>query len=158
MKRDEIKAIFPDATDEQLDQIMSINGADINNAKSGMDELRQQLQTAQSALEAEKSKPSISAEDLQKEKERVTALETELNGLKQSNQIRDMRLNVAKEKNIPAELLTGETEEACKTQADAILAFAKPAGYPAVPDGGEARPASTSARDQFAAWAENQFS
>lgn len=158
MKRDEIKAIFPEATDEQLDQVMSINGADINNAKSGIDELRQQLQTAQSELEAEKSKPSISAEDLQKEKDRATALETELNGLRQSNQIRDMRINIAKEKKIPAELLTGETEEACKQQAEAILAFARPSGYPAVPDGGEARPASTSARDSFAAWAETQFS
>ena len=34
MKREEIKAIFADATDEQLDKIMSINGADVEKYKS----------------------------------------------------------------------------------------------------------------------------
>lgn len=34
MKRDEIKAIFPEATDEQLKAVMDLNGADVEKAKS----------------------------------------------------------------------------------------------------------------------------
>lgn len=33
MKREEIKAIFPDATDEQLKSVMDLNGADIEREK-----------------------------------------------------------------------------------------------------------------------------
>lgn len=33
MKREEITALFPDATKEQIDSLMNINGTDINNAK-----------------------------------------------------------------------------------------------------------------------------
>lgn len=34
MKREDIKKLFPDATDEQIQQIMDANGADIENAKA----------------------------------------------------------------------------------------------------------------------------
>ena len=34
MKREEIKAIFADATDEQLKAVMDLNGADVEKAKS----------------------------------------------------------------------------------------------------------------------------
>ena len=34
MKREEIKAIFADATDEQLDKVMSIKGADVEKYKN----------------------------------------------------------------------------------------------------------------------------
>ena len=37
---------------------------------------------------------------------------------------------------VPAELLSGDTEESCTAQAQAILKFAQP-GYPSVRDGGE---------------------
>ena len=33
MKREEIKAIFADATDEQLKAVMDLNGADVEKAK-----------------------------------------------------------------------------------------------------------------------------
>ena len=44
-------------------------------------------------------------------------------------------------------------------QADAILAFAKPGSYPAVPDGGEPTGGSGAAktRDSFAGWFEQKF-
>ena len=60
---------------------------------------------------------------------------------------------------MPASLLTGETEEACKSQADAIKAFAQPSGYPRVPDGGEVGKTSggSSARDKFAEWMGETF-
>ena len=48
-----------------------------------------------------------------------------------------MRQKVSAATGVPAELLSGDTEETCTAQANAILKFAKPSGYPAVKDGGE---------------------
>lgn len=61
MKREEIKAIFADATDEQLKQILDINGADIEKVKSKV-----------TALEA----------DLKSKKEDFDKLNKELDALK----------------------------------------------------------------------------
>lgn len=162
MKRTDITKLFPDATDEQIQALMDINGSDINAAKRGMDDLKTQLSAAKSDLEASQKAAAAAAgaDELQKAKARAEALENELNGLKLSNQLRDMRAAVAKEKGVPVELLTGDSEEACKTQADGILAFAKPQSYPVLRDGGEAKAngASGLTRDRFAAWAEeNNF-
>jgi len=69
-----------------------------------------------------------------------------------------VREKVSGEKKVPASLLTGETEETCTAQADAILAFAKSGSYPNVPDGGEANPTNTLAtRDKFANWAKDNL-
>ena len=68
------------------------------------------------------------------------------------------RERVSRDTGVPASLLTAETEEACKSQAEAIKAFAKPAGYPQVRDGGEVHgsgPSST--RDKFADWMKDNF-
>ena len=48
-----------------------------------------------------------------------------------------MRNEVSTATGVPANLLTGSTKEECEAQAQAINAYAKPAGYPAVKDGGE---------------------
>lgn len=82
------------------------------------------------------------------------SIKQELANLKAENALRDIRQNVATEKGLPASLLTADTEEACRAQADAILAFARPAHTaPSVPDGGEAHTSSGGAtRDQFAEW------
>lgn len=97
--------------------------------------------------------------ELQKANERAAALKTELDGLKKANQLRELRANVAREKGVPEVLLTGETEEACKAQADAILAFAKGGnGYPPVRDGGEVNNSGKLAtRDRFADWAKDNL-
>ena len=160
MKRSDITELFPNATDEQIKKLMDINGADINSAKAGVDDVRKQLETANADLAAARkaAETAISADEHKKATDRAAALERELADLKTSNQVRDMRYAVAKAKNLPPELLTGDTEEICNAQADAILAFAKPASYPQLKDGGEARPTGTNTRDQFAAWAESQFS
>lgn len=92
--------------------------------------------------------------ELQKANEKATALEDELKALKKENQIRDIRAEVAKEQNVPAELLTAETREECEAQAKALLQFASSKqGYPTLKDGGEAQ-ASVGAneRDLFAEW------
>jgi uncharacterized protein YhaN len=43
MKREEIKAIFTDATDEQLKAVMDLNGADVEKAKSKITNLENEL-------------------------------------------------------------------------------------------------------------------
>ena len=40
MKRDDITALFPDATAEQIDKLMSINGSDINKAKGDLENIK----------------------------------------------------------------------------------------------------------------------
>ena len=140
MKREDITKLFPDATKDQIDQILNINGADIAKAKGDLDTYRADLETAQKRIqELEKA-----GNDLQAAKERATALETELNGLKDANRIRDIRAAVAKETGVPMELLTADSEDACKAQAKGIQDYAKSGNYPEVKDGGETpTPATT---------------
>ena len=66
---------------------------------------------------------------------------------------------MAREKNVPVELLTGETTEACQAQADGILAFAKQqTAYPALKDGGEVTaPKAGTTRESFAGWAADKI-
>ena len=143
MKRTDITTIFPEATKEQIDQLLDLNGADIakakgeaDKAKGDLDTYRADLETAQKRIqELEKA-----GNDLQAAKERATALETELNGLKDANRIRDIRAAVAKETGVPMELLTADSEDACKAQAKGIMDYAKGGSYPEVKDGGEPTP------------------
>ena len=140
MKRADITKIFPEASKEAIDELLSINGADVNAVKSELETLRQQL-------------TDKGVEDLQKAQKQIDALSKELDSMKAAEAVRQVRTKVAGEKKVPVDLLTGETEEACAKQADAILAFAKPGGYPNIPDGGEVHhPPSNSTRDKFAAY------
>lgn len=72
MKRDEIKAIFPDATAEQLQSIMDLNGADVEKAKAKTTDAEAKLEKKQEELdkaleEAKKLKESnATAEDWKK--------------------------------------------------------------------------------------------
>lgn len=158
MKRTDITDIFPEATKEQIDKLLDINGGDITAARSGSDELKTQLKTATDRI-AGLEKKTADPEELQKAVKRAESAETELAGLKMANQLRDIRESVAKDKGVPASLLTGDNEEACKAQADAILAFAKPAGYPPLKDGGETGTGAggKATRDKFAEWAKENL-
>lgn len=151
MKRTDITALLPEIEKEKLDRIMELNGQDVNAARGESEKLQQQLAAATAELEQLKARPDGSAEKL-------AAVQKELDDLKGANALRDLREKVSKDTGVPASLLTAETEEACKTQAEAIKAYAKPGKYPPVPDGGEVRPAGGAApRDKFAAWMEEQF-
>ena len=116
------------------------------------DALKTKAQQYDAAQEAEKS-------DLQKAQEQAAALQAQVNALQAEKQVRQIREKIAADKKIPASLLTGDTEEACTQQADAILAFAgSRAGYPAVKDGGEVNAQGGGApRDQFAEWGKTAF-
>ena len=96
--------------------------------------------------------------ELQKVTERATALENELKSMKEAEAVRNIKEKVAKETGIPANLLTGSTEEECKAQAIAIADFAKPSPYPTVKDGGEINNVSKpTTRQQFAEWSQQIF-
>ena len=51
MKREEIKAIFENATDEQLDKVMSLNGADIEKGKTKVTALEAELNEKKQAFD-----------------------------------------------------------------------------------------------------------
>ena len=151
MKRTDIKNLFPDATEEQISALLGINGTDINHARQGSDDLRTQLNTANQELETLRG----NQESLTTAQNRVSELEAELNGLKAAQTLNELRGKVSKATGVPADLLTGDTEEACTAQAKGILDFAK---YPSVPDGGEAHSSSgATTREQFAEWFNEAF-
>ncbi len=78
-------------------------------------------------------------DDLKAKASQYDTTKAQLDALNSANARRDMIARVAAATGCPAELLTGDTEEACTAQAQAITAFAKsqqPAGYPNVRDGG----------------------
>lgn len=150
MKRSDITEMFPDATQEQIDKLMGINGADINSARKGVEDIQRQLAEAQQQL-------ATPSDELKAAQKQASDLREEVNKLKAAETIRLMREKVAAEAGVPAELLTGATEEDCSTQAQAIMDFAKNNGaYPVVHDAGETHvDAKQSTRDQFATWFAN---
>lgn len=148
MKRTDITELFPEATKEQIDKLMAINGQDINAMKSDIEALQHQIAGF-------KEKPN--SDELTKAQSQIEQLTKELAGMKSAEAVRLVREKVATEKKVPAHLLSGDTEEACAKQADDILAFAQPK-YPAVPDRGEiGNPPSTATREKFAAWAKDNI-
>ena len=92
--------------------------------------------------------------ELQKANEKAAKLQQQLDALNSANTLREVRAKVSAATGVPADLLSGDTEEACTAQAQAILKFAKP-GYPNVRDGGDPHHTPTcSTRQQFADWFE----
>lgn len=147
MKRTDITSLFPEATDDQINALMSINGNDINNAKKGLEELQTAYKEAQTKLANVDSNSTA----LQEAIDRANGLQTELDTMKAAETVRATREEVARSIGVPAHLLTADTKEACEAQAKSILEFAKPNAYPTVPDGGEPIGAPKKAtRDQFA--------
>lgn len=137
-------------TQSELNAIIADRISEVKGKYSDYDDLKAKAAKYDEAEEASKS-------ELQKVTESRDALQAELDGLKRKETLRQTRDKVAEAKGVPAHLLTGETEEDCNAQADAILAFAKKPDYPTVKDGGEVAPSSQkSAEDQFKEWLEAQ--
>lgn len=96
--------------------------------------------------------------ELQKAQDKAAELEKKLNEMETASALRAMREKVASEKGVPIDLLTGETEEACNTQADGILKFASAQGYPVIRDSGEpSKMSKPSTREQFKEFMESNF-
>lgn len=76
--------------------------------------------------------------ELQKATEKADALQKQLDDLTKAAEIRNVRDKISGETGVPASLLSAETEEECKLQAEAILKFANNSNsYPSVKDAGE---------------------
>ena len=157
MKRTDITDLFPDATKEQIDKLLGINGTDINSAKGDLAGLQSQLADAQKQIE-KLQQGSGQSDQLAAANQAIKDLQAELKGMKDAESLRRIRDKVAADKKVPATLLTGDTEEACAAQADSILAFAQSAGYPVVKDAGEVHNNQVpKARDKFAEWAKDNL-
>lgn len=96
--------------------------------------------------------------ELQKAQEKAANLQSELDGLRKSEEIRQMREKVSAATGVPVSLITAETEEAATEQANAIKQYATPT-YPKVKDSGEVHSTGDQkTRDQFAEWFKSQSS
>lgn len=109
MKREEIKAIFPEATDEQLSKILDINGADVEKVKAKV-----------TALEA----------DIKDKKDAFDKLNTEFESLKSSNAGAEeykskyealVAENAAKAKQAEADRILAEKNENISNRFSAVL-------------------------------------
>lgn len=110
------------------------------------------------ALTEKAGKYDAEQSELQKVIEARDSLQAEIDSMKAAEALRIMREQISQETGVPAHLLTGATEDDCKAQAEAILNYAKPKGYPAVRDGGEVtNVGKKTTRQQFADWANEAF-
>lgn len=144
---------LPDAI---VDTIMAEHGKDVEAHKTAVtsltterDSLQTQLTEAQNKLSGMEDWESKYATDTQ-------ALQTQLSALQKDIDTRNIRDKVSAATGVPTNLLTGDTEEACKSQADAILQWQ--GTLPKYPDatgvgGDPAASGGGATRDQFAEWA-----
>lgn len=75
-------------------------------------------------------------DDLKSKAAKADALQQQMDAMAADSARKAMKQKVSGKTGVPADLLTGETEEACTAQAQAIRAYANP--YPNVKDGGTA--------------------
>lgn len=134
-------------TQAEMNAIISDRLSRERSKYADYDDLKAKAQQFDAAQEAGKTA-------LQKANEKAAKLQEQLDTLTKANTLRELRSKVAAATGVPADLLSGDTEEACTAQAQAILKFAKP-GYPDVRDGGDPHHTPTgSTRQQFADWFE----
>lgn len=111
------------------------------------EELKAKAEKYDEAQEASKT-------ELQKAEERANDLQAKYDAMIKAENVRKIREQISQETGVPASLLNADTEDACKEQAKAILAFKGVTTYPSVKDKGEATklPSNAKTRDQFADW------
>ena len=171
MKREDVKNKIPGITDDQLDWLMQENGADITREKSAANALQAQVATAQDGLKAfgaHKPEDFAAAQQQiaqlqQQMKEQADgfafdhALDTAILG-KQGRSVKAVRALLDVDALKGSKDLTADIAQALEAAAKAnpwAFGEVQPSGYPAVRDGGEGGKTPTgSAREQFAAWAE----
>lgn len=84
MKRTDITELFPEATKEQIDRLMDLNGADLNAARSDVQSLKDQIE----ALKTAQDGAAASAAGLQAANDEIAQLKTQLEGMKNAEKIR----------------------------------------------------------------------
>ena len=171
MKREEVKSIIPNITDEQLGQIMDLHGADIEHQKQQIttltterDAARSQLADANKKLEGYDPEWKTKAEQAQQQADQKVAemkagyaATSAASGLKYtSDSAKKAFLSDLKAKNLPLQddgTLLGFDDYVASYKKTDPGAFAQESGYPTVKDGGDpAKTPTGSTREQFAAW------
>lgn len=148
-------------TQDDVNRIVQSRIVEVKNKYADYDDLKAKATKFDELEEAEKT-------ELQKATEKADALQAQLDQITKSNKVRDLRMKVSKETGVPYDLLSGDDEESCKTQAEAILKFANPNlnicesprtyGYPKVKDSGEpSHVSSKKTRDLFKDWMNENF-
>lgn len=138
-------------TQDELNAIVSDRLKRANEKYADYDALKEKASKFDEIEEKNKS-------ELERATEQNKALQAELDALRASNALRDIKEKVSGETGVPMHLLTADSEEALMEQAKAISEYAKPQAYPTVKDGGEVHQVGKhSTRDQFAEWAQNAF-
>ena len=80
MKREDIARIFPDATKEQISEILNLNGTDINQVRANAENLQRDLTAVQSDLTAARN----TIAELEKVKDDAEKLQGEIDRYKQA--------------------------------------------------------------------------
>lgn len=141
-------------TQAEMDAIISERLSRERQKYADYDSLKEKAGKFDAAEEANKT-------ELQKALDKASKLESELDTLKSANTVREVREKVAKEMDIPASLLTANDEEACKAQAEAIIAYAggKKRTYPSTKENNNQNNQSSGGTDDRAVreWARNLF-
>jgi hypothetical protein len=109
MKREEIKAIFADATDEQLKAVMDLNGADVEKVKQKV-----------TALEAEAKEKKDAFDKLNKEFEALKTAGASAEDWKAKFEALQAE-NVAKEKQAEADRILREKNESVANRFNTVL-------------------------------------
>lgn len=138
-------------TQDEVNAIVGKRLAEEKGKYADYDVLKAKADKYDEAEEAAKS-------ELQKATEKAETYKAQLEELQKRDEVRSIREKVSAETGVPTNLLTSDTEEACKAQAEAILAFTKPASYPSVKDGGEVHhPTASKPEDKFKEWFDANF-
>ncbi|MDD6666715.1 MAG: hypothetical protein PUE58_01900 [Lachnospiraceae bacterium] len=116
-------------TQEQVDAIVK------DRLSRERDKYKDYADLKSKAAEYDKQQEANKTE-LQKAQEQAESLKKELAGLKEQEKTRGIRKKVSEDTGVPEDLLTGNSEEDCKTQAEAILKFAKGSKYPGIKETG----------------------
>ena len=178
MKREDVKNKIPGITEEQLNWIMSENGADINREKSAAATLQAQLDSTSAQLKtAQEGLAKFDGVDVDGMTAQITKLKADMQAQADSFAF-DSALDAAilgkKGRSVKAvralldvDALKGSKDRStdiAKALDDASKANpwafgeVQPGGYPKVQDGGDPHHNSTgSTREQFAEWAEQVF-
>ena len=176
MKREDVKGIVPNITEEQLQQIMDLHSSDIGSHKQSIDTLkaerdaaRTQLADANKKLEGYDPEWKTKADQARQQAEQQVAemkagyaATSAASSLKfTSDSAKKAFLADLNAKKLPLQddgTLLGFDDYVASYKKSDPGAFAKEQGYPAVKDGGDpAKTPTGSTRDQFAAWFNEQF-
>ena len=131
MKREEIKAILPEITKEQLDSIMNLHGADIEGEKSKVKALEAELETKKERIaerkaiyakaKAEGRKFKLVWEEHLAEKKRVAEEKAKLEAEEKAKKEAEEKLNNPTEQELLKQIrdLLVENKESKKKKKDA---------------------------------------